>query len=101
MDAPEITTAHILNLLASSYDDAVLYVNNEDGEPTLEIWTEAYVPHHQVVLNKVDTRDVLDPLGEDTLTADDIEHMLPGYQDEVDNIVDGLYDEADQVARTP
>lgn len=97
--APEITARHVLKLLASSYEDAVLYVQNgpddEGGEPTLEIWTEAHVPHHQVALTKVDTQDALDPLGENTLTVDDVEHMLPGYQDEVDRVFEDMYPEDD------
>jgi len=97
-DAPEITTSHVLDLLASPYDDAVLYVkygpDNEGGDLELDIWCEALVPYHQVVLKKEDTRDVLDPLGEDNLTPDDVEHMLPGYQNEVDEVCDGLYAEA-------
>ena len=85
MDTPEVTVAHVRELLTDHRDAPVLYVNEERE---LEVWVEAYVNHHQIVARRHEVSDVLLPPGADPLTDEDIKEYLPGLQDEVDRITD-------------
>lgn len=93
-DIPQITTQHILDLLNHDNPDAVLYLNSDDGgQPTLDVWVSAHVPHQQQALTRDNAVDVLCPFGETDLGPDDVEHMLPTYQDDVDRAFAEVYGE--------
>lgn len=93
-DIPQITTQHILDLLNHDNPEAALYLNPDyDGPPQLDIWVQPHIPNHLQVLNQVDVRDVLCPFGETGLGPDDVKHMLPSYQDDVDRAFAEVYGE--------
>ncbi|WP_435108080.1 hypothetical protein [Nocardiopsis synnemataformans] len=81
---PKVTVAHVRELLNDHRDDPVLYVN-EEGE--LDVWVEAHVDHHQVVVRQHEAEEVLLPTGAGPLTDDDIDGYLPILQVEVDRII--------------
>jgi hypothetical protein len=96
-----VTTDNLRDLLASGAEDPVLYVARDEdtGEPVrLEVWDEALVPHGDIVARKHELVDALGgPNHPDGVTQDALEHLLEGYQAEVDTMEeasepDGVYD---------
>jgi hypothetical protein len=85
-----VTTDNLRDLLASGAEDPVLYVARDEdtGEPVrLEVWDEALVPHGDIVARKHELVDALGgPNHPDGVTQDALEHLLEGYQAEVDEM---------------
>jgi hypothetical protein len=96
-----VTTANLRELLASPAQDPVLYVARDEntGEPVrLEVWAEAYVPNADIMVRQHELVDALGgPNHPDGVTEDALEHLLEGYQAEIDAMEeasepDGVYD---------
>lgn len=85
-----VTTDNLRELLNGPSDNPVLYVARDEdtGEPVrLEVWDEALVPHGDIVTRKHELVDALGgPDHPDGVTQDALEHLLEGYQAEVDTM---------------
>ena len=82
LTAPAITVSDLRQLLAAPHENPVLYLD-EHGD--LDVWAEAYVPHHAVIVRQ---HDLLDMIGEDTST-NALQEAAEQLQDTVDEIVHG------------
>lgn len=84
-EAPEVTSAHVRELLRALNRESVLFVNDE-GE--LEVWSGALVSHHQIVAHQ---HQIQDDLGgpdhpDGPSSVGDILDLLPGLQAKADEI---------------
>lgn len=86
--AVTITTTLLRQLLGSGAEDPVLYIDTEQDEPELNVWTGAYVNHDQVVLTRA---DLIDQLGHDW-SDEEVAEYLPELQEATDAILDALKD---------
>lgn len=84
----KMTTDNLRALLADVGEKPVLYVARDEdtGEPVrLQVWVEAYVPDGDIVVRKHELVDALGGPGHpDGVTDDALEHLLEGFQAEVD-----------------
>lgn len=91
-DIPQVTLQHLYDLMFAHHENPVLYVKHgpdgdEDGPLELDVWAEALVPHHRIVLSRADAVDFFgssDPADQDML-----DH-LPTLQQQVDEVCEDL-----------
>ncbi|MFS0695116.1 hypothetical protein [Streptomyces nitrosporeus] len=83
MTTPQISVSDIRALLDAQSERPVLYLT-EDGQ--LDVWADAYVWHHRIVLTAAAATELL---GE-APTREDIVEVLPEVQAAVDTVVETL-----------
>jgi hypothetical protein len=85
-----VTAADLRRLLNGVSDTPVLYVERDEDTGTplrLDVWDEAYAPHHDIVTRKHELEDALGDASDDE--GDDFTDLLPEYQATIDNILKG------------